>query len=468
MAHTEVSAARRAAFAALLRIERGAHFEEAVRREPAMDDLVPRDAHLAWELVAGVTRRRATLDAVLSQFATHPLGRVDVRARCALRLGAYQLLYLDRVPAHAAVAESVGLAAPLGRRTAGFVNAVLRRVASDGAACLKRLVAADDERSLSIRFSCPAWLVHRWVREWGREGAESLLAAADRPPERCLRVNTLVAAAEEARDALAEEGVEARKPTSCRWSGTLPDALIYSGAPIERTRAYRDGLVSAQSRAAQLVGVLAARGAPGASRVADLCAAPGIKTAHLVALLPACSIVAVDAAQARAAELRTTLRRLRVDRAEVRAADAATLPEAFDDSFDLILLDAPCTGLGILSERPDLRWRRRPHDVERMAVLQANLARRAARLLRPGGVLLYSVCTLTPEETTGVVEPLAAAEGLVFDDLGIDCPELRHPRFGPALLTMPDRDGTSGFFIARLRRPDDRSAATHGARMRIE
>jgi 16S rRNA (cytosine967-C5)-methyltransferase len=453
MAHPEVSPARRAALAALLRIEQSSHFEAAMRDEPAMARLDARDAHLAWELVAGVTRRRATLDALLSEYSTHPLDRADPRARCALRLGAYQLLYLDRVPAHAAVAESVGLVAPLGAKTAGFVNAVLRRVADDGLALLGRLAAGDDERSLALRYSCPPWLVARWVKEWGRERAESLLAAADRPPERCLRVNRLVAGLDQARTVLAGEGVETARPDARLWSATLPEALIYSGAPIEHTGAYRDGMVTPQSRAAQLVGVVAARGAPGALRVADLCAAPGLKTAHLAALLPGSSVVAVELVEARARDVQATLARLRVESIEVLAADAAALPDALDASFDLVVLDAPCTGLGILSERPDLRWRRRPRDVARMAELQGKLARRAARLLRAGGALLYSVCTLTPEETVAVVEPLASAAGLVFDDLGADFPEFRHPGFGPALLTLPDRDGTSGFFIARLRRP---------------
>lgn len=459
MAHAEVSPARRAALAALLRIEKGSHFEAATREEPAMAVLGGRDAHLAWELVAGVTRRRATLDALLSEYSTHPLERADARVRGALRLGAYQLLYLDRVPAHAAVAESVGLVTELGHRTAGFVNAVLRRVAADGAGRLALLTTGDDERALALRYSCPPWLVARWVKEWGRERAESLLAAADRPPERCLRVNRLVAGVDQARTALAGEGVETAKPDARLWSATLPEALVYAGAPIESTGAYREGMVTPQARAAQLVGVVAARGAPGALRVADLCAAPGLKTAHLAALLPGSSVLAVEVAEPRVRDIRATVARLHVERVEVLAADAAALPAALDGSFDLVVLDAPCTGLGILSERPDLRWRRRPRDVARMAELQTKLARRAARLLRAGGALLYSVCTLTPEETVAVVEPLASAAGLVFDDLGADFPELRYPGFGPALLTLPDRDGTSGFFIARLRRPEGGSAA---------
>jgi 16S rRNA (cytosine967-C5)-methyltransferase len=459
MAHPEVSPARRAALAALLQIEKGSHFEAAVRQETATARLDARDAHLAWELVAGVTRRRATIDALLSEYSSHPLDRADRRARCALRLGAYQLLYLDRVPAHAAVAESVGLVTPLGPKTAGFVNAVLRRVADDGPARLEGLTAGDDERSLAVRHSCPDWLVARWVREWGRERAGSLLAATIRPPEHCLRVNRLVAGTAEAGRALADEGVETVRPDARLWSATLSDALIYSGAPIEQTRAFREGIVSPQSRAAQLVGVLAARGAPGATRAADLCAAPGLKTAHLAALLPGCSILAVEVAETRALDARSTLTRLRVDRAEVLVADATALPDALDGSLDLVLLDAPCTGLGILSERPDLRWRRRPRDVARMAASQTKLADRAARLLRPGGALLYSVCTLTQEETVGVVGPLASSQGLEFDDLGADFPALRHPGFGPALLTLPDRDGTSGFFIARLRRPGSVSPA---------
>jgi 16S rRNA (cytosine967-C5)-methyltransferase len=456
MAHRTVSLARRAAHEALLRLDSGvAHFEAVMREEPAIAALDARDGALAWELVAGVTRRRLTLDAVLASFSAHPLARIEPRARAALRLGAYQLLFLQRVPAHAAVDEAVALAAPLGRQTGGFVNAVLRRVADHGEARLAALGRDNSVAALSVRYSCPQWLVRRWLREWGLSRAQGLLAATDRVPERCLRVNTLLTTRAAASARLADDGIASDSPGTGVWSRIVPDALVIRGGRLERAAAYRDGMVTAQARASQLVGVMAATGAPEATRVADLCAAPGAKTSHLGALLPGCEIVAVEVDERRADDLRSLLTRLQVRRVEVLVADAAALPGKMDASFDLVLLDAPCSGLGTLAERPDLRWRRRSSDIAHMGRLQLNLAMRAARLLRPGGTLVYAVCTLTREETLDVVAPLATDGGLLLDDLGAAYPELRHPDLGAALLTLPDRDGTSGFFVARLRRPPD-------------
>ncbi len=468
MAPRSLSPARRAACEALLKLDAtSAHFDEVMRGEPTLAALDGRDAALAWELVAGVTRRRLTLDAVVASFSAHPLGRLDPRARAALRLGAYQLLYLDRVPPPAAVDESAQLVARLGRRTVGFVNAVLRRVAGGGAARLQELTAANDTACTALRYSCPEWLVALLMREWDDERAHALLAAADRAPHSCLRVNQLATTVEEARAALAEARIETALPEPRElWRRAAPDALLYSGGPLERSAAFRDGRVTPQSLAAQLVGVVAAGSTRGeahvrtdiegscALHVADLCAAPGVKTGHLAALLPGCRILAVENEPARAADLEGTLVRLKTTGVDVLTAEATDLPAELDGGFDLVLLDAPCTGLGTLAERPDLRWHRRPEDVPRMAALQRALGERAARLLRPGGTLVYAVCTLTRDETIGVVQPLATAAGLAFDDLGASFPELRDPHFGPALLTLPDRDATSGFFIARLRRPE--------------
>jgi 16S rRNA (cytosine967-C5)-methyltransferase len=455
MAQRPLSSARRAAHDALLHLEaQSAHFEVVMRTEPAMTALDPRDAGLAWELVAGVTRRRLTLDAVLESYSDHPLSRLDRRARAALRLGAYQLLFLERVPAHAAVDESVLLVSPLGRRTSGFVNAVLRRIAAGGAARLAGLTEGEGTGSLALRYSCPEWLVARWIAEWGSVRTHDLLASSVRVPERCLRVNRLIGEPADARGRLLQEGIETSGfDDKTLWGHVVPDALLYAGGSLERTASYRDGLVSPQSRAAQLVGIVAAAAAPEAAHVADLCAAPGGKTSHLAAQLPGSRILAVEADESRAGVLRETLARLHAAAVEVDVADARALPAELDAGFDLVLLDAPCSGLGTLAERPDLRWRRRPDDIPRLAAMQRALAARAARLLRPGGALVYAVCTLTPEETLDVVKPLAVEAGLVFDDLGAGYPTLRHPQSGATLLVAPDRDGTSGFFIARLRRP---------------
>jgi 16S rRNA (cytosine967-C5)-methyltransferase len=203
------------------------------------------------------------------------------------------------------------------------------------------------------------------------------------------------------------------------------------------------------------VAVAAAEGA-----LLDLCAAPGTKTAHLAALRPRAHVIAVDVDPARVKALEGNLRRLQVPPAAadggpgvaVVAADALVLPPEYAGAFDAVLVDAPCTGLGTMAARPDLRWRRRPADVARLAALQRRLLAAGAACVRPGGALTYAVCTLTRQETTAVVEAFADGAEWSFDDLGAAHPRWAHPDNGAYLRTLPPRDGSSGFFVARLRR----------------
>jgi 16S rRNA (cytosine967-C5)-methyltransferase len=445
MAHAKVSPARRAAYAALLRAASSrTHLDLTLSAVPELQRLDSRDAGLALELAAGTLKRRGTLDAVLQKHSAHPLGKVSPGAVAALRLGAYQLLYLDRVPAHAAVDESVALIAQEGAGTRGYVNAVLRRVSADGRSVLAELTAGDDPGAMALRHSYPLWLTQLFVKEFGAL-AGGLMEAGNVAPERCLRINPLGGGREVAVARLAAGGVKATPV-----EGFVEAALI-EGSPVERTAAFRDGLVTPQSRGSQLAGRVAAESVKAGAAVADLCAAPGMKTAQLAAARPA-RLLAVEQDERRAADLRATLLRLHVEGAEVMVGDALELPVEHDGAFDTVLLDAPCTGFGTLAARADLRWRRQPSDVGRLADLQLRLLRRAAALVRPGGALTYSVCTLTHAETLGVVDDLLADGSWALDDLGTQFPQFVHPERGGTLLTWPPRDRTSGFFVARLRR----------------
>ncbi len=338
------------------------------------------------------------------------------------------------------------------RHRRGFVNAVLRRVAAEGRDVLEALGAGDDDRALSVRFSVPAWIVALLRRDLGDAAATAVFEAAGQAPERCLRVNTAVIAPVAARAALEAAGYAVAAVEG------LEDALVVDGPSLEASAPFRDGLVTPQSRGSQLVTPVAVAGADAA--LLDLCAAPGIKTAHLAALRPRARIVAVDVDPGRVKALESNLHRLRVSLAAdatgpgvaVACADALDLPPEFAGAFDAVLVDAPCTGLGTMAARPDLRWRRRPADVGRMASLQRRLLAAAAACVRPGGALTYAVCTLTREETTAVVEAFADGAEWSFDDLGAVQPRWAHPDNGAYLRTLPPRDGSSGFFVARLRR----------------
>jgi 16S rRNA (cytosine967-C5)-methyltransferase len=483
-----VSPPRRAALAVLRRLtSAGSQLDESLTGLPELDGLDERDRALAYELVTGTLRRRGSCDAVLQAVATAPR-RIEPALLDILRLGAYQLLFLDRLPAYAVVDDAVAMAGA-SRHRRGFVNAVLRRVSTEGEDLLARLAEGEDDHALSVRFSLPEWMVALLRRDVG-EGAMGVLEASVRPPERCVRANTLAAPLEEIESALEASGHSVARADVDAGSGALAHALLLEGPPIEAGRPFRDGLVTPQSRGSQLVAPVVASGDP--RRVLDLAAAPGVKTAHLAALLPEAAIVAIDVDARRVTALERNLRRLRVPivgrgaeapgeaslegeamgptEAEGPAApgvrvlkmDALELPPAFEGAFDAALLDAPCTGLGTLATRPDLRWRRRPGDVERMAKQQRRLLAAGAACVRPGGVLTYAVCTLTRQETLDVVEGFATDAEWSFDDLGVRYPRWIHPENGAFLRTLPPRDGSSGFFIARLRRAggdDDRIGA---------
>jgi 16S rRNA (cytosine967-C5)-methyltransferase len=442
-----LSPARAAAFSVLVRLERtGARFDASRHGMPEVSELSGRDAALAYELITGTIKRRATLDAVLAQCAGLVTDRVDVAMLTALRLGAYQLLFLDRVPAHAAVTESVEMVAGKGRKGRGFANAVLRRVAADGRERLAALAPGDDAPALALRYSYPRWIAQTFINEYGATEAEALLASGNEQPERCLRVNTVKTIVPGVVESLRADGLGVTAVDD------LPDALIYDHGPLEATNAFRGGWVTPQSRGSQLAAIAAAGAARPGLRVADLCAAPGTKTAHLAAQLPGAQILAVDVDETRCDALRRNLRRLGVAGVDLRVADVLALDPAEVGSFDRVLVDAPCSGLGTLASRPDLRWRRQAADIGGMAALQLRMLTRAAALVGDGGALTYAVCTVTRDETTAVVDALMLGGEWRVDDLGAAFPGYAHPHNGAYLLTLPSRHGTSGFFIARMRR----------------
>lgn len=442
-----VSPARAAAWRALLRVRSGGgRVDDSLAAFPELEGLSDRDRALANELVIGTVKRRGSLDAVLGAFTKAPLVDTDVQVLEALRLAAFQLLFLDRVPAYAVVDDAVTLVARRGKGAQGFVNAVLRKVANDGRESLATLSDGDGARAWAVRHSCPAWLVKLLRRELGDDAAERFLVAADAAPERCLRVNTLKTDVPAARTALAAAG--------CATTGVpgLPAALLYDGPALERSAAFRAGLVTPQSQGSQVAGVVAAAGAGPGAGILDLCAAPGTKTAQLAAAAPGARIIAVDDDTPRLAAMRLNLDRLGAQGVEVVLGDVLDLPAAFDGAFDAVLLDAPCSGLGTLASRADLRWRRREADIARLAQLQRRLIRRAARCVRPGGALTYAVCTLPQAETLEVIDALLAEGGWRVEDLGAAWPGLGHPDAGGYLLVLPPAHGASAFFIARLRR----------------
>jgi 16S rRNA (cytosine967-C5)-methyltransferase len=392
-----VSPARRAAHAVVLRVlTQGAYADRALHAEAR--GLQARDRALAKQLAFGAVQRRLTLDHVIAQRTDRGL---DPPVRAALQLGLFQLLFLGGVADHAAVSEAVELAKPSpGHR---LVNAVLRRVARDGAELPDDATPA----GAAIRHSHPEWLVRRWWDELGADETRALLAADNKPAELALRLNPL-----------ADGGPPDDLPG--RREG---DAIVVDGAlDVFAHPGWAAGRFVAQSRASQRVAPAVAP-QPG-ERILDLCAAPGGKTTHLAALMGGeGEVVAVERHPGRAEALRRTCARLHAHSVRVVTGDALSFED--DRGFDRVLLDPPCSGLGTLRSHPDLRWRASPAQIERLAGEQDALLERARGLLRAGGpeVLVYSVCTISRAE-----ERLQAAE---------------------IWRTFPHRDGTDGFYIAR-------------------
>jgi 16S rRNA (cytosine967-C5)-methyltransferase len=403
-ARAAVAPARRAAYEVVLRVfEDDAYADRAFLT--AAKDLDARDRALAQQIAYGSVQRVRTLDHAIEQLGRRPVRKLDPPVRAALRLGAYQLAYLDGVPAHAAVNESVELvrAARL-ERAVPFTNAVLRRL-TEG---LSALLASLPEGPL--KHSYPDWIYETWLRDWGEDEALELMRAQNEAPETVVRL---------------VRGELEGEPTD------VPGA--WRVARVDE-RALAEGRIWPQSRGSQLAG-LAVGSRPG-ERVLDLCAAPGGKATMLAG-----EVVAVELHEGRARELEENARRLAADDVRVVNADGLALPAELD-GFDRALVDAPCSGLGVLAARPDLRWRARP-----LPELQLALLRAAAARVRPGGTVTYAVCTLNADENEAVVD----ASGLAVEDLGPEWPAFRHPKRPELLLTTPHRHGTSGFFVARLR-----------------
>src|SRR5215213_8344821 len=418
----DVTPARRAAYAVVRRVlAEGAWADRALHGEAR--DLGPRDRALAKQLAFGTVQRRLTLDHVIDE---RTKGRLEPGVRAALQLGLFQLLFLDRVAEHAAIAEAVELAKPSpGHRV---VNAVLRRVQREGA----QLPSDRTLRGAAIRHSHPEWLVAMWTQALGAEEARRLLAADNEPSELALRVNPLVAF--DLSDILGR-----REGDTIVVDGPF-DALAHRG--------YAAGAFTPQSRASQLVAPLLAP-RPG-ERVLDLCAAPGGKTTHVAALMEdRGQVVAVERHRGRAAALARTAQRMGATCVEVRAADAAAEHEPA--AYDRVLVDPPCSDLGTLASRPDARWRKTAEQPERLARTQAAILRAGAAAVRPGGTLVYSTCTISPRENEQLVAAfLSDHPAFEADDLREEVPVWEHPSVPRHLQTLPHRDGTEGFFIARL------------------
>lgn len=435
-----VSPARACAFAVLLRVfEQGAYADRAFTAEAA--GLEPRERAFAMQLAFGTVQRRATLDYVARCLTRRPLAELEPPVLAALRLGIFQLLMLGGVADHAAVSQSVELVKLVSPGGASLVNAVLRQAARRASEILGGLSDELPEGAASLH-SVPEWLARQWFDELGAQEARQLLGRVNAPAESAVRANTLVANVQE---------VLAQLPVAAGTADGLPEGIVIR-APFDAhsSALWREGGIMPQSRGSMLVARVL--GPMAGERVLDGCAAPGGKTTHLAALMgDRGEIIAVERHPGRARALARTCARMRADCVRIQVTDAAKM--SFDKRFDRVLVDPPCSGLGTLQSRPDVRWRASPEGIRRLSAVQGQILAAAGSATAPGGVLVYSVCTISRAESQQVVGRfLEVNPQFEPDDLGSEFPEWSHLAGEPFLQLLPHRDGTDGFFIVRLRR----------------
>jgi len=407
----------------------------------------PHDRGLLTELVYGTLRIRGRLDWIIDQLYRGDVAALETGVRNILRTGLYQLWYTDRIPPFAAVNEAVGIARKTCPAASGLVNALLRTALRKKDAIAWPDMAKDPGKAISVIHSHPRWLVERWLDEFGIDETIALCRSNNAVPPLALRVNSLKASREQVVAALAREGLTV-EPTAFSPDGLL---LASPAACFRETISWREGLIRIQDEASQLIALLLSP-EPGESLL-DLCAGTGGKTLHMATLMEnRGSITAVDLRTDKLRQLQEEAGRLGVTIVETQTADAMAPPETFQGRFDMVLLDAPCSGLGTLRRNPEIRWRLAPVDIEKCSRIQRRLLQSAADCVRPGGRLVYGVCTVTPEENEVVIEDLLKDRpdfSLIKPPIagGIP-PELIDP--AGFFRTSPHRHNMDGFFAAVL------------------
>jgi 16S rRNA (cytosine967-C5)-methyltransferase len=440
-----VTPARACAFAVVRRVfERGAYADVVFRAEAQRRELEPRERAFAMRLAYGTIQRRATLDYATEQLTGRAIDRLDAAVVAALRLGIYQLVYLDSVADHAAVDESVELVKGTDSHGHGLVNAALRRATREARALIDSL-GESTVTEAALKHSHPLWIAKLWWQALGREDAVGLMRQDNEPAESAVRANTLRTSAGDLVATLAAEGVSARADALVGEAVVLEEPYdVHGSAP------FAAGMLMPQARASMLVArVLDPE--PGHT-VLDLCAAPGAKSTHIAALMgDEGSVLAVDLAERRAEAIAVNCRRLGVRSVETRVADARRA-DGFG-TYDRVLVDPPCSDLGTLQSRPDVRWRKQAGDVQSLRALQAEILGAAAGAVRPGGRLVYSTCTVSEAENEHQVRDFVALHAEFSSvDLSGSYPEKLLTGGGGAIRTLPHRDGTDGFFIAAFQR----------------
>jgi 16S rRNA (cytosine967-C5)-methyltransferase len=436
-------ASRLAAADILFRVDRESGYAD-VLLGAVLPDFAPADRRLITRLVLGTIAWQGRLDYELKRLTGRELISIQPVALEILRMGLYQLRFLDRIPQHAVVDTTVSIAkrSAQARKASGFVNAVMRRATRETVPLPER--DRNEKSFLAIAYSHPRWMVERFVDWFGVANAERLMTANNDAAPNVIRLNLERGVRAEIIEKLSADGFEIGA------RGRAPETLVLKGASNFESRAYRDGLFHAQSEASQMTARMLAPGA--GATVVDCAAAPGGKATHLAELVGERGrVIAIDLNFNGLRNARDLAHRLRHPNLEFVCADLNASAPLAPSTFEYVLLDAPCSGLGTLREHPEIKWRLKPTDPARMAAIQSRMLDNAASLVRPRGAIVYSVCSIAPEEGEGVVDGFLASHRDFEIDRSVATGELKDVIDARGFMkTRPDLGGLDGFFAARL------------------
>lgn len=415
-----MAGAREVAMKVIYEVEfEGAYSNMALKKALNNTELTKQDKSLITNLVYGVINRKLTLDFVIEAYSRLKLKKISKYILIILRLGLYQLMYMDKIPESAAVNESVKLARRYGHgASAGFVNGILRSYIRNGIEI--------PEENLSVKYSYPQWMCDRWIKDFGFEFAEQLMAAMNTEPKLTIRPNTLKISQQELRDKLSENGIKSE------ISGI---SLICDGFDVAHDRLYKEGFYTVQDTAASNAAIALAP-KPG-ERVIDMCSAPGGKTTHMAELMQnKGKILAFDVHEHKIKLIEENAKRLGIDIIEARIGDGTVTDKALVETADKVLCDVPCSGLGIIRRKPDIKWNK--EDIGGLYAVQRKILENGSRYLKRGGELLYSTCTIDPRENDEVTEKFLKNHS--------DFEKLFEKTYYPHI------DNTDGFYICKMRK----------------
>ncbi len=429
--------------------ERGAYSNIELNKQLTANELSNLDRAFVTELVYGTVKWKLTLDRLIGAYSNIKMSKLSPWIINVLRLGTYQLLYMSRVPVSAACNESVKLARRYGHKaSAGFVNAILRKVSSEGLTDVIPDKETDLPGYLSVKYSYSLWLTTKYTELFDSSFAEELLDAGNRTPDLSVRVNTLQVSVDDLIEKFKDEGVLTERGRYVKEA-----LIIKSPVSIAKLDTFTKGLFQVQDESSMLPAAVLAPEA--GENVLDTCSAPGGKAINMAQMMHnSGKVIAGDIHKHKLRLIDEAASRLGISIIESRLHDAAEPDPQYEGYFDRVLLDAPCSGLGIIRRKPDIKWSRDSSDIGSITQLQEKLIWNASKTVKPGGVLVYSTCTVLPEENEVIIRNFIKNNSDFYeDDITPYLPqELVLQAKGCMLQVYPNRDGIDGFFIARLRK----------------